>query len=53
MQDLATPVWERRNRSEAELAAAVRYCLLNRVKHGFVERAEDWAWSSVRWDTTT
>ncbi|MEL6800647.1 MAG: transposase [Pseudomonadota bacterium] len=42
--------WERHIRSEAELAAAVRYCHLNPVKHGFVERAEDWAWSSVHRD---
>lgn len=39
--------WERHVRSEEEFAAAVRYCHINPVKHGFVARPEEWAWSSV------
>lgn len=42
--------WERHIRDEAQLAAAVRYCQINPVKHGFVERPEDWPWSSVHRD---
>ena len=46
-------IWQRRFyehhcRGEEDVAACVRYCHLNPVKHGFVERAEDWRWSSVR-----
>ncbi|MEO1196897.1 MAG: transposase [Pseudomonadota bacterium] len=45
-------VWQRRFydrhiRNDEEFSAAVRYCHLNPVKHGFVERAEDWPYSSV------
>jgi putative transposase len=32
---------------EAYLAAAVRYVVLNPVRAGLVEQAEDWRWSSV------
>ncbi len=39
--------WEHHIRDDAEFAACVRYCHINPVKHGFVERAEDWVWSSV------
>ncbi|MEL7344627.1 MAG: transposase [Pseudomonadota bacterium] len=39
--------WEHHIRDAEEFAACVRYCHFNPVKHGFVERAEDWAWSSV------
>ena len=34
-------------RTEEEFAAAVRYCHINPVKHGFVARPQDWPWSSV------
>jgi putative transposase len=44
-------VWQRRFyehhiRDEASLAACVEYCWMNPVKHGLVERMEDWPWSS-------
>jgi putative transposase len=39
--------WEHHCRSEEDLAAHVRYCWWNPVKHGFVERPDEWAWSSV------
>ncbi|MCB1348788.1 MAG: transposase [Maritimibacter sp.] len=39
--------WEHTVRDEADFAACVRYCHFNPVKHGFVERAEDWPYSSV------
>ena len=42
--------WERHVRDEDELAAGVRYCWINPVKHGLVERPEDWPWSSVHRD---
>lgn len=42
--------WEHHIRDEADYRAHVRYRWLNPVKHGFVERPEDWAHSSVRWD---
>ena len=42
--------WEHHCRDEADVAAHVRYCWWNPVKHGFVERPEDWAWSSVHRD---
>ncbi len=35
--------WEHHYRDEADVAAHVRYCWWNPVKHGFVERPEDWA----------
>ena len=38
--------WERHLRDEEGLAAAVRYCWENPVRHGLVERPEDWPWSS-------
>lgn len=39
--------WEHTVCDEADFAACVRYCHFNPVKHGFVERAEDWPYSSV------
>ncbi|MEL7104899.1 MAG: transposase [Pseudomonadota bacterium] len=39
--------YDRHIRNDEEFSAAVRYCHLNPVKHGFVERAEDWPYSSV------
>ena len=42
--------WEHHCRDEADVAAHVRYCWWNPVKHGFVERPEDWTWSSVHRD---
>ncbi|MEP1199926.1 REP-associated tyrosine transposase [Tateyamaria sp.] len=43
--------WEHHIRDEADYNAHIRYCWLNPVKHGFVERPEDWAYSSVHQDT--
>lgn len=42
--------WEHHCRDEADVAAHIRYCWWNPVKHGFVQRPEDWAWSSVHRD---
>ncbi len=39
--------WEHHIRDEADMAAHVRYCWMNPVKHGLVERPEDWPYSSV------
>jgi putative transposase len=39
--------WEHHIRDEADYTAHVRYCHMNPVKHGFVERPEDWTYSSV------
>ncbi|WP_418887916.1 REP-associated tyrosine transposase [Maritimibacter dapengensis] len=38
--------WEHTIRGEADFAAHVAYCWQNPAKHGFVERAEDWPYSS-------
>jgi putative transposase len=38
--------WEHHIRNDAEFRACVRYCWINPVKHGFVERPEDWPYSS-------
>jgi putative transposase len=38
--------WEHHIRDEADLAEHMRYCWFNPVKHGLVERPEDWAFSS-------
>ena len=35
---------------DADYGAHVRYCHANPVKHGFVERGEDWPYSSVHRD---
>ena len=42
--------WEHHIRGPQDYAAAVAYCHLNPVKHGFVERAQDWPYSSVHRD---
>lgn len=39
--------WEHHIRGPEDFAAAVSYCHINPVKHGFVERPEDWPFSSV------
>lgn len=40
--------WEHHIRDEADYRAHMRYCWMNPVKHGLVERPEDWAFSSYR-----
>lgn len=42
--------WEHHIRDEADFAAHLRYCWINPVKHGLVERVEDWPYSSVHRD---
>ena len=42
--------WEHHIRDEADFAAHVRYCWGNPVKHGFVEKAVDWPYSSIHRD---
>lgn len=42
--------WERHIRDERDFTAHLRYCWWNPVKHGFVEKPEDWAYSSVHRD---
>jgi len=42
--------WEHHIRNEADFAAHVRYCWINPVKHGFVERPQDWPYSSYHRD---
>jgi putative transposase len=42
--------WERHVRNEADFAAHLRYCWWNPVKHGLVEKPEDWPYSSVHRD---
>lgn len=42
--------WEHHIRNDADFAAHLRYCWWNPVKHGLVERPEDWAYSSVHRD---
>ena len=42
--------WEHHIRNEADFAAHIRYCWINPVKHGFVQRPEDWPYSSVHRD---
>ncbi|PWJ13340.1 REP-associated tyrosine transposase [Jannaschia seohaensis] len=39
--------WEHLVRDEAELSACLRYVWSNPVKHGLVERAVDWPYSSL------
>jgi putative transposase len=48
-------IWQRRYwhhliRSEADLAAHIAYCWGNPVKHGLVDRAMDWPYSSLNRD---
>jgi putative transposase len=38
--------WEHHVRGDEDLAACISYCRVNPVKHGLVERPEDWRWSS-------
>ena len=42
--------WEHHIRAEADFIAHLRYCWMNPVKHGLVERPEDWPHSSVHRD---
>ena len=42
--------WEHHIRDQADFDAHVRYCWGNPVKHGLVERAVDWPFSSVHRD---
>ena len=42
--------WERHLRDEGAVASAIRYCWINPVKHGFVERPDEWPWSSIHRD---
>jgi putative transposase len=42
--------WEHHIRGDDDLAAHVRYCWFNPVKHGLVELPEDWPYSSVHRD---
>lgn len=42
--------WEHHCRNEADLQRHIRYCWLNPVKHGYVERPSDWAASSIHRD---
>jgi putative transposase len=39
--------WEHHIRDEADHTAHVRYCHMNPVKHGFVERPEYWPYASI------
>ncbi|KIN67225.1 Transposase IS200-family protein [Sulfitobacter donghicola DSW-25 = KCTC 12864 = JCM 14565] len=40
--------WEHCIRDQADFAAHVDYCHWNPVKHGFVERPEDWPFSTMQ-----
>jgi len=42
--------WEHHIRDEADYANHVRYCWINPVKHGLVEWAADWPYSSIHRD---
>jgi len=42
--------WEHHIRGDGDMAAHVQYCWVNPVKHGLVERPEDWPYSSVHRD---
>ena len=42
--------WEHHIRDKADYANHVRYCWINPVKHGLVERAVDWPYSSIHRD---
>lgn len=44
--------WEHHIRDEDDLRAHVRYCWTNPVKHGLVERPEQWPYSSYHRDGT-
>lgn len=40
--------WEHHIRDEADFAAHLRYCWINPVKHGLVDKPEDWVFSSFQ-----
>lgn len=42
--------WEHHIRDETDYHMHLRYCWMNPVKHGLVERPEDWEYSSVHFD---
>ncbi len=42
--------WEHHLRDEAEFDAQVQYCWENPVRHGLVDRATDWPFSSIHRD---
>ena len=42
--------WEHHIRSDADMAAHIRYCWSNPVKHGYVDRPADWPFSSIHRD---
>ncbi len=42
--------WEHHIRNAEDYSAHMRYCWMNPVKHGLVERPEDWPYSTVRRD---
>ena len=42
--------WEHHIRDAADYNAHIRYCWINPVKHGLVERAVDWPYSSIHRD---
>lgn len=42
--------WEHHCRNDRDLQAHIAYCLMNPVKHGFVERPTDWEASSIHRD---
>ncbi len=42
--------WEHHIRDEGDRLAHVNYCWVNPVKHGLVERPEDWPYSSIHRD---
>lgn len=42
--------WEHHCRTQADLDRHIRYCWLNPVKHGLVERPSDWEASSIHRD---
>ena len=44
---VAAPLWEHVIRDEADFATHLDYIHFNPVKHGLVERAADWPWSSL------
>ncbi len=42
--------WEHHIRDQADYASHLRYCWINPVKHGLVEEAKDWPYSSYHRD---
>ena len=42
--------WEHHIRDAADLEAHIRYCWINPVKHGYVDRPSDWPFSSIHRD---